>query len=226
MHNLNEYAYGLWGSVLFNIVFFGLFSYFVFKPTTKKDWRTLGAFTAFLVALFSEMYGFPLTIYILTTILGKNYPVLDPFTHLNGHLWVAMAGGSKTLYYILHPLSNILIFLGLIIIAIGWKGIHSGNGKLVTTGIYKLVRHPQYSGFVLTIIGFLIQWPTVITIIMAPILLILYRKLAYKEEVVMMGTFGEEYLKYREEVPPFIPRKMVTMRQVIEIIRTLRKSEA
>ena len=223
MHDLNQYAYGLWGSVLFNIVLFVLFAYYVFRPTTKKDWRTLGVFTAFLVALFSEMYGFPLTIYILTSIIGKNYPVLDPFTHLNGHLWVALAGGSTTVYYILHPLSNILIFMGLLIIAIGWKGIHSGNGELVTTGIYRFVRHPQYSGFVLTIIGFLVQWPTVITVLMAPVLLILYKRLAYKKEAVMINSFGEAYLAYRKEVPPFIPKRMLSPREIIEIISAVRR---
>lgn len=142
MHYLDQYAYGLWGAVIFNIGMFGLFSYLAFKPTTKRDWRTLGAFTAFLVALFSEMFGYPLTIYILTSILGNKYPVLDPFTHINGHLWVTLGGGSTVLFSILHPLSNIVIFAGLFIIAVGWKGIHAGNGELVTSGIYRFVRHP------------------------------------------------------------------------------------
>ncbi len=205
MHFLDEYAYGLWGSVIFNILIFGLFTLTAFKPATKRDWRTLGAFTAFMVALFSEMFGFPLTIYFLTSILGSKYPVLDPFTHLNGHLWVALAGGSTVVYSILHPLSNVFIFSGLIVIAIGWKGIHSGNGELVTYGIYKYVRHPQYSGFTLMILGFLIQWPTIITMIMAPVLLVMYAKLAKKEEKKMVELFGDDYVQYRKQVPAFIP---------------------
>jgi len=184
------------------------FVYLAFKPRTKKDWRTLGAFTSFLVALFAEMFGFPLTVYILTSILGNKYPVLDPFTHLNGHLWVAFAGGSQVVYSILHPLSNIFIFVGLVIIAIGWRGIHGGNGKLVTEGIYSRIRHPQYSGFTLMIIGFLTQWPTIITLIMAPSLLIMYKRLSKREEEVMIAEFGEEYLDYMEKVPAFIPRKI------------------
>lgn len=119
MHLLDEYAYGLWGSVIFNILLFGIFTLTAFKPATKKDWRTLGAFTAFMAALFSEMFGFPLTIYFLTSILGNKYPVLDPFTHLNGHLWVALSGGSTVVYSILHPLSNTIIFGGIFVIAIG-----------------------------------------------------------------------------------------------------------
>ncbi len=205
MHFLDQYAYGLWGSVVFNILMFGGFVFYVFKPQTKREWRTLGAFTSFLVALFAEMFGFPLTIYILTSMLGNNYPVLDPFTHLNGHLWVAFAGGSQVLYSILHPLSNLLIFLGIVIIGKGWKGIHVGNGDLTTNGIYKYVRHPQYSGFIIIILGFLIQWPTIITLIMAPVLGIMYIRLSKKEEKAMINEFGDKYLEYMASVPRFIP---------------------
>lgn len=205
MHFLDQYAYGLWGSVLFNILMFGWFTYLAFKPQTKRDWRTLGTFASFLVALFAEMFGFPLTIYILTSILGNKYPVLDPFTHLNGHLWVALTGGSEIVYSILHPLSNIFIFAGIAIIAIGWKGIHGGNGNLVTTGIYKYVRHPQYTGFIVIILGFLIQWPTIITMIMAPALMIMYLRLSKQEEKIMIAEFGYQYIEYMNNVPRFVP---------------------
>lgn len=205
MHFLNEYEYGLWGAVILNILLFGLFTYTAFKPTTKRDWRTFGVFTAFMVALFSEMFGFPLTIYFLTSVLGNKYPVLDPYTHLNGHLWVALAGGSTTVYSILHPLSNVLIFGGLLVITFGWKAIHAGNGELVTHGIYRFVRHPQYSGFTLMIIGFFVQWPTIITLVMAPFLLIMYARLAKKEEKKMEELFGEIYEEYRSQVPAFVP---------------------
>jgi len=221
MHLLDKDAYGLWGAVIFNIIFFGMFVLLAFKPQTKKDWTTFGAFTGFMIALFSEMFGFPLTIYILTSILGNRYPVLNPFTHLNGHLWVALAGGSTVVYSILHPLSNILIFSGIFIISVGWKGIHAAKGELVTDGIYRLVRHPQYSGFVLTIIGFLVQWPTIITLLMAPILLVMYARLSKREEKEMTEQFGERYLKYKKEVPAFVPRRIITAAEVSEIIATL-----
>ena len=223
MHGVNEYAYGLWTAVIFNIFVFGLFTYSAFKPNTKKDWRTLGAFSAFMVALFSEMFGYPLTIYILTSILGKRYPALDPFSHANGHLWVALAGGSPVLFNILHPLSNVLIFSGLFIIAIGWKGIHSGSSQLVTNGLYRFVRHPQYSGFILSIIGFLVQWPTIITLIMAPMLLVMYNRLAKKEEKVMIDTFGEEYIEYMKKVPRFIPKKIITFKDLSEILSVFKR---
>jgi len=201
-----NYAYGFWPVVVFNIVVFSLFAYGAFRPSTKRDWRTLGAFSAFLVALFSEMFGFPLTVYLLTGILGNKYPVLNPYSHMNGHLWVTLAGGSPVLFNILHPLSNIIIFGGLLIIAVGWKKIHAGSGNLVTDGIYKYIRHPQYVGFAMSIIGFLIQWPTIITILMAPILLYMYKKLSQREERVLIESFGEEYRQYVQRVPAYFPR--------------------
>lgn len=223
MHGVNGYAYGLWITVIFNIIVFSLFAYTAFKPATKREWRTLGAFSGFMVALFSEMFGYPLTIYILTSILGKRYPVLDPFSHSNGHLWVALAGGSPVLFNILHPMSNVFIFGGLFIIAIGWRGIHSGSGQLVTRGIYRFVRHPQYSGFILSIIGFLIQWPTFITLIMAPMLFVMYTKLAKKEEKMMINTFGDQYVEYMKKVPRFVPKKIITFKDISEILSVFKK---
>ncbi|MBZ4646620.1 MAG: isoprenylcysteine carboxyl methyltransferase [Clostridia bacterium] len=129
----------------------------------------------------------------------------------------------KILSFKLHPLSNILIFAGLLIIAIGWKGIHSGHGELVTDGIYRFVRHPQYSGFALTIIGFLVQWPTIITLIMAPILLIMYARLSKKEERVMIDTFGQRYLEYKARVPAFIPNKWITFKDIGEFLTVFQK---
>lgn len=220
MHLLDDYAYGLWGAVLFNLIFFCAFALAAFRPQTKRDWRSLGAFSGFMVALFAEMFGYPLTIYILTGLLGSRYPVLDPFTHINGHLWVALAGGSPLLYSILHPLSNVFIFGGFLIIAVAWKGIHAANWQLVTKGLYALVRHPQYSGFALTIIGFLIQWPTFATLLTAPILLVMYKRLSLKEEAKMIEAFGEEYLAYKGQVPAYFPKRMMNGRIIHEIRMT------
>ena len=206
MENLGMYQYGMWGMVFINILIILGFTFSVFKPTSKLEWRSMGVFSAFVVALFTEMYGFPLTIYLLTTVFGKNYPVSNPFSHLNGHLWVTLGGGSNNLFTVLHPLSNIFIFLGLSIIYIGWKGIHGGHDSLVTSGIYRYVRHPQYTGFILIITGFLIMWPTILTMLMAPVLFVLYYRLSKKEETVMVEKYGESYLKYKREVPAFFPK--------------------
>ena len=165
----------------------------------------MGAFSAFLVALFTEMYGFPLTIYILTSTLGSKYPVIDPFSHINGHLWVALAGGSTYVWVLVMLLSWAAIIGGIVVMRKAWQQIHKANGELVTSGLYGLARHPQYSGLFLITVGLLIQWPTIITFAMWPILAVMYYKLAKREEREMETTFGAKYSEYKQRTPMFIP---------------------
>ncbi|MGI9951751.1 isoprenylcysteine carboxylmethyltransferase family protein [Moorellaceae bacterium AZ2] len=176
-----------------------------FKPRTKRDWKSMGALSAFFVALFTEMYGFPLTIYLLSSWLGEKYPVVDPFSHSNGHLLKVFLGNSPIISFIVHPGTDILLVIALIMIYIGWKKIHKARGQLVTDGIYKYIRHPQYAGFFLIIISFLIQWPTLITLIMGPILIWKYHSLAKSEEKEMLELFGEKYKEYLKTTPRYFP---------------------
>ena len=199
------YAYGLWPLVLINV---GLFVGFLFsfaKPSSKVEWRSLGMFSAFIVALFVEMYGFPLTIYLLTSWLGNRYPVADPFSHANGHLLGVFFGIRSDHGTLLHWLSNFLIIGGAILISHGWSAIHRGQGQLVTTGPYAYVRHPQYAGFIAVILGFLIQWPTLVTVLMAPILILRYVRLAAREEAAVAARFPDAYRAYRARVAAWIP---------------------
>ena len=204
-----NYAYGMWPVVVFNILLF-LFFIFSFIGFKKRfEWRSMGALVGFIAALFTEMYGFPLTIYLLSSWMGKSYPVLNPFTHAHGHLWLVFLGlaDSPMAMMVLHLVSNLLIFGGLYMMHSGWILIHSSQGKrLVTEGVYAYVRHPQYSGIFLITMGFLLQWPTIITIFMWPVLVIAYYRLAMKEEREVEKQFGREYQEYRKRVPAFIPR--------------------
>lgn len=204
-HGTSDYAYGMWGIVIFQTALFIWFLFSFAKPESKTDWRSLGLFSGFLVALFVEMYGFPLTIYLLLSWLGSRYPVPHPFSHENGHLLGIFFGIGKGHGSLLHILSNVLIFGGILVVAAGWKRIHEAKGGLVTEGPYAYVRHPQYSGFILVILGFLVQWPTFITLFMAPILIVRYVLLARKEERTMVKEFGESYLRYAETTPRFVP---------------------
>ncbi|MFH1646922.1 MAG: isoprenylcysteine carboxylmethyltransferase family protein [Chloroflexota bacterium] len=202
----DSYAYGMWPVALASI---GIFIFFVLsylKPKKRWEWQSMGAYGAFVVALFTEMYGFPLTIYILTSVLGSQYPVLNPFNHINGHLWVALTGGSTLVWIIVMVVSNVAMFGGLVIMGRAWKQIYSGRGKLVITGLYRMVRHPQYSALFLISIGMLIQWPTLVTAAMWPVLMYMYYRLSRREEKEMEAQFGEKYLAYRRQVPMFIPR--------------------
>ncbi len=165
----------------------------------------MGVTLAFFVALFTEMYGFPLTIYILTGILGSKYPALNPFSHAAGHLWLTFLGGGAGMMAIIHLISNGMAFIGFAIMWKGWSLIHGAKGGLVTEGPYAYVRHPQYAGLFLVMIGMLIQWPTIITAAMFPVLLFVYYRLSKREEREMIELFGDEYGRYVEKTPMFIP---------------------
>ena len=207
MHGENiPYGYGFWSLVVFNAAFFVIFTLSFLVPLRRREWRPFGVYSAFIVALFTEMYGFPLTIYILTAILGSRYPALNPFSHASGHLWVTLLGGGAAMMTVIHIVSNALMFGGLVIIATGWRQVHRAQGALVTDGIYRWVRHPQYSGLFLITIGLLIQWPTIITALTWPILLLMYVRLARKEEADMERQFGATYGAYASRVPRFLPR--------------------
>ncbi|MEK7313608.1 MAG: isoprenylcysteine carboxylmethyltransferase family protein, partial [Deltaproteobacteria bacterium] len=201
-----SYAYGFWSLVIANVLIFLFFILTFLAPVKKREWRDMGVTAAFIVALFTEMYGFPLTIYILTAVLGSRYPALNPFAHESGHLWVAFFGGGALMLALIHVISNAFMIAGFFIMGSGWRRIHSAKGGLVIDGVYAYVRHPQYSGLFLVTLGLLIQWPTMITVVMWPVLIVAYYKLARKEEGEIEREFGDAYKKYKENVPMFVPR--------------------
>jgi protein-S-isoprenylcysteine O-methyltransferase Ste14 len=202
-------AYGLWMLVIINSAVFILFAFSFTRPRTTRDWRSFGAFAAFLVALFTEMYGFPLTIYLLSGWLGRRYPSLDILSHNAGHLWETLLGwkGDPHLNP-LHIVSNLLIGGGFILLAAAWDVLYKAQQarQLATTGPYAHLHHPQYVGFILIMIGFLLQWPTILTLVMFPILVMMYVRLSRREEQEVLAEFGEEYARYAVATPAFFPR--------------------
>lgn len=201
-------AYGLWGLVIINSAVFIFFAFSFIKPKTKRDWRSLGAFSAFIVALFTEMYGFPLTIYLLSGWLQNRFPGTDIFGHEGGHLWFTLFGLEGDPHSNpVHLISNLLVLAGFVIIYQAWKVLYKAQrtGELATTGPYGLVRHPQYAGFLIIMIGFLLMWPTLLTLGMFPVLVWVYYRLAKQEEHEVRAEFGEAYDAYAGKTPPFIP---------------------
>jgi protein-S-isoprenylcysteine O-methyltransferase Ste14 len=204
----HESAYGLWSLVLINSAVFIIFAFSFAKPQSKRDWRSFSAFSAFIVALFVEMYGFPLTIYIISGWLLSRYPSLDLFSHDAGHLWNTLLGWDINPHFDpLHILSNFLILGGFILLGAAWKVLYQAQQTrtLATAGPYAYVRHPQYAGFTLIMLGFLFQWPTLVTLIMFPILVTMYVKLARREEKEVLAEFGHIYRHYMDSTPAFIP---------------------
>lgn len=205
-------AYGLWSLVIINAAFFILFAFSFTKPKTTRDWRSFGAFAAFIVALFTEMYGFPLTLYLLSGWLAQRYPGLDILTHDAGHLWNTILGldGSPHLSA-LHLASTIVIAAGFIMLASAWRTLYEAqkHGRLAKTGVYARLRHPQYAAFILIMFGFLLQWPTLLTLLMFPVLVVMYVRLARHEEQDAMQQFGEEYRRYMATTPGWIPSRQI-----------------
>lgn len=206
--NHDQSAYGLWTLVIFNSAIFIMFAYSFFKPATARDWRTFSAFSAFIVALFVEMYGFPLTIYLLSGWLQTRYPGLDILTHDAGHLWSTLLGQKGDPHFgPLHIASYIFLGFGFYLLSNAWNVLYHAQRRhaLATTGPYARIRHPQYVAFVLILLGFLLQWPTLLTLLMFPILLVMYGRLAVTEEAEMRAQFGAEFDNYAKRTPRFFP---------------------
>lgn len=201
-------GYGSWSLVIINSLVFMIFAFSFAKPQTKRDWRSFGAFSAFLVALFTEMYGFPLTIYLLSGWLGQRFPGVDFMSHDAGHLLEVLFGWRANPHFgPFHIISNVLIFAGFALLATSWKVLYEAqtHGHLATTGPYARVRHPQYVGFVAILLGFLVQWPTILTLVMFPVLVVMYGRLAIIEEQEMQQQFGPAYANYAASTPRFVP---------------------
>lgn len=201
-------AYGLWTLVILNTAVFVLFALSFARPRTKRDWRSFGMFAAFLVALFTEMYGFPLTIYLLSGWLGATYPGIDLLSHNNGHLWSTLLGWQGDPHFSpFHLLSYVLIGGGFLLIGAAWEVLYKAQRehRLAADGPYAHLRHPQYVGFVLIMLGFLLQWPTLITLVTFPILIAMYVRLARREEQEAMSQFGDAYRQYVKATPAFLP---------------------
>ena len=201
--------YGLWFLAIVNSAVFIIFAFSFFKPQTKRDWRSFSAFSAFIVALFVEMYGFPLTIFLLSGWLQARAPGVNHLSHDAGHLWQTIFGLRGNPHFgALHILSAAFLVGGFWILASAWPVLYRAQKahQLATVGVYARLRHPQYVGFVLIMFGFLIQWPTLLTLVMFPVLVIMYVRLAISEERQSAQDFGQVWRDYAAHTPRFLPR--------------------
>lgn len=205
---MDDFGGGLWILVAFNSAIFIVFAASFFHPRSRRDWRVMGAYSAFIVALFTEMYGFPLTVYVLSGWLGSSVPGLVP-THAGGHLLNDLIGWEGDPHLSpFHVASYVVMIAGFVVLSKAWPVLWRAQRehRLATTGPYAAVRHPQYLGFLLIMAGFLLQWPTLLTLAMFPMLTLAYTRLARAEEREVRAEFGADYDTYAARTPRFLPR--------------------
>ncbi|RMF88063.1 MAG: isoprenylcysteine carboxylmethyltransferase family protein [Nitrospinota bacterium] len=196
---------GMWELTILMVVIASWILYRYVAPRGWKEWARAGLVQSFIIALYAEMYGFPLTIYLLSGWLGLEIP----WMHQNGHLWAVLLGRGFFGTMLEMLVGYTLVFMGLSLLVQGWREVYRATreGRLATGGVYAIVRHPQYTGIFLAIAGQLIHWPTIPTLVLSPLIVWAYYRLARREEQQMVAKFGDQYLLYRQQVPMFFPKR-------------------
>lgn len=196
-------GYHNWFLVAFYVVVVGVFLFGILRPRKRVEWRSAGIAQAWVIALYAEMYGLPLTMYLAAWFTGQGEFVTD---HFRGHAWAYLLGLGETGAIVFDLLGQALIVVGAVLAIIGWRQVYHSRGEMVTAGLYRRIRHPQYTGFLLFLFGSIVNWPTLITLLMLPLLVWTYYRLARMEEADAIRAYGDDYREYMKATGMFLPR--------------------
>ena len=208
-NDLFRIGYFNWWLVGIYIVLLGVFLYGVLRPRRKSEWRSAGVAQAWIIALYAEMYGTPLTAYLVMGWLGRNRA--DAETHFNGHLWPVIFGVAPSriemVQFWFTVAGQVCILAGALLAIIGWRQLYRAvrENRMADSGLYRYFRHPQYTGFFLFLLGSVINWPTIATVVTLPILWWVYLQLASSEEQEAIQEFGDSYREYMSRTGKFLP---------------------
>ena len=192
-----------WGLAVIMVIVISWVFYRYFAPKGWREWAGAGLVQAFIIALYAEMYGFPLTVYLAIRFFGLDRE------YVSNSLCSTLLDFSETGMFAAMILGYGVAFTGIGLFIKGWKEVYRARQEnvLVTTGLYRFARHPQYTGLFIALFGEgIIHWPTIFSISLLPLIVIAYYFLARKEEREMLRKFGDDYRVYQSQVPMFIPQ--------------------
>lgn len=195
---------GGWAVALIVIVIISWLFYRYFAPQSWREWAGAGVVQAFIIALYAEMFGFPLTIYLLVRYSGLDRE------YVSDNLWSTLVGIGETGMIVAMLVGYTLVFLGIGLFIQGWRQVYRARQQeeLVTDSLYRFVRHPQYTGLFLALFGEgIVHWPTIFSVALFPVIVVMFTWLARREERDMREQFGEQYRRYQQRTPMFVPRR-------------------
>lgn len=207
MHGLQTIS-GLTELALSNSGLFIFFACGFFESNSKRHWSMYGPLRAFVTALFTRMYGVPLTLYAVSGWFQPRLPGIEWLSHWTDRLLQDLLGlASRPHFGLLMALGFLFIAAGATLTVSAWNQLYRAarSGGMATQGAYGHIRHPLYAGLVILSFGVLLQCPTLSSLLMFPVLVVMYVRLAREDELRAVAALGDPYSNYLTRVPAFIP---------------------